>query len=924
MGRANTIQTNFTAGEISPKMYGRVDINKYFNGARKLRNMLVLPQGGTCRRPGTIYLGEVKDSTKATLLRPFVFSDGDSYVLEFGHQVVRIWSNDALVGAPLEVVTPYSSTELAQLKMVQSADVIFLAHPSYQPRVLTRVSHTSWTIGLYANSDGPYLSTYPDAVTMVVSSFTDLATATAPVSMFTTTGSTKNVTGAAAVSATDFQIRLTVTSHGYTTGQSVLVRGIVGVPEANGAWTIRNDSANTFTLLGSRIAKTSTYASGGTTIVSAASHVEYREDNVWKLAQLIDITSATVATVKPVAVLNPDSADKLSYDVHSSGATTTRRIISDAPAFGVNDRFKVVRPNFQNGSVTMDWMLIFDFLESTVVHGIPLNIFNYDNPAKEVVISARTITGTVTSSAAYFVSTDVGRGIRLKFGAYWTVGVISAYTSSTVVSATFENAVPVDSGAAYKLYNDGKTASWKISAWSETTGYPSSVSFHQQRLVFGGTTIEPSTLWMTMSGDYYSFDPSERETAIVTDAHAITITLVSGQVNKIRWLDSGPVLLVGTEGAEWQVKPSSIQQALTPTNLSATIQTSHGSMVADAVRVGSQTLFIQRSKRKLREMSYDFSIDAFANKDLSIISEHLLRENGGVVEFTNQKSPHNFLWIVLGNGKVASVTYEKEHEVVAWSLHDFGGSGIAESVAVIPSSDGVGDYVYFVVRRTINGVSKRFVERLDRLTDSTALTGYKLLDCSKSTDYGTPTDINTYAVAHLPAATVGRVVDGVYVGTTTVSSGSATVGYRGSSIYVGFTFESVVGILDPEGGSSAGSSQAKKKRVVESSARVENSYYFKLASATVATDDYELAQTVNDPVSGDRNRLIPAITLNAATPGGSTPYPAPTAQSVSLFSGDIPLPIDGAYDEGGRFEIVQDEPYNLHVDALMHKLNTNE
>ena len=111
----------------------------------------------------------------------------------------------------------------------------------------------------------------------------------------------------------------------------------------------------------------------------------------------------------------------------------------------------------------------------------------------------------------------------------------------------------------------------------------------------------------------------------------------------------------------------------------------------------------------MRELSYDFSIDAFACKDISILSEHILREHGGVVDWSIQRSPYAIIWLVLGDGNVATVTYEKEHEIVAWSLQSIGGTVESVCCASAPSGE---DQVYFVVKRNIDGSDVRYIEMI--------------------------------------------------------------------------------------------------------------------------------------------------------------------------------------------------------------------
>jgi len=911
MARANTIQTNFTSGELSPNMYGRVDVSKYFNGARKLQSVICLPQGGLRTTPGTKYLGVVKDSTKKTLLRPFTFSQNDSYVLEFGHQVIRVWQSGALVGSPVEIVTPYSHDDIAGLRFAQSADVLFIAHEDYYPRTLTRNSPTSWTLATYDNQDGPYAAVTPD-VTMQLSNVQDLATATSVASIFSTTGSAANVSAVGVQSTASYQwVKITTSAaHGFVTGDKVLLQNVGGVPEANGAWIVDVSSTTVFFLYGCRKSPTSAWTSGGTAIKCSTTHVEFREDNVWKVAQLKSITSGTVATVDVVSAIKyPDPITKITV----SAAAFSNVTASNSGVFGSNDAYKMLRPNPALTGAT-SWPIMYGFVDSSNMTEVPSYVVNLEDPSKEVTVTGRSITATLTASTAYFASTDVGRWIRLKYGASWVIGLITAYTSSTVVTVALEDEVPLDTGAAYKLYNDGKTDTWKIEAWGSVQGYPSTVAFHQNRLVWGGNTAEPSAHWMTKSGDYYTFEPSDPATSAVADDNSISITLISRQVNKARWMDSGPVLLCGTEGAEWQIKPSSIQQTITPTNISATVQTSYGSADLDASRVGAQTLFIDRSGLKLRELKYDFSIDAFQCTDISILSEHILREHGGVVDWSIQRSPYNIIWIVLGDGNVATVTYEKEHEVVAWSMQDIG--GIVESVccATTPANE---DVVYLVVKRTINGSTVRYVESITGLLAANSV----YVNCHKLFTYSSAATASVTA-AHLAAATVGVMVDGVYIGDKTASgSGVISTTYSGhtltvNSIVVGLRKTQIVGLLDPEGGSQAGSSQGKKKRITESCARVVSSWYFKTAAGTQVTNETENLSASVDPTSADYTSITPAFVVLNDTNDGVNP--------ITHVSGDITFSVDNAFDDGARFQIVQDEPYPLNITAVMHKLNTNE
>lgn len=158
MPAAKKLQTNFTAGELSPRIEGRPDLAKYFNGCKALENFLVYPQGGAFRRPGTRFVKEVKTSSQRTRLVEFIVNNTTAYVLEFGHQYIRFYKNGAQLmsgGSPYEVATPYSIDAVFDLEYRQSVDVLFMVHQGYAPRKLSRFSDTNWTLTQIAFSPPP-------------------------------------------------------------------------------------------------------------------------------------------------------------------------------------------------------------------------------------------------------------------------------------------------------------------------------------------------------------------------------------------------------------------------------------------------------------------------------------------------------------------------------------------------------------------------------------------------------------------------------------------------------------------------------------------------------------------------------------------------------------------------------------------------
>lgn len=149
--KGRRLLTNFSKGELSPRIEGRPDLAPYFEGGQTVLNWYLLRQGGLTRRPGTFKVQETKNPAFDTVLIPFEFSVNDAYIIEFGHFYIRFYKNDLPIMKSakevLEIVSPYDSVNLRTLHYRQSADVLFLFHPLYQQRRLSRVSDTIWSIG---------------------------------------------------------------------------------------------------------------------------------------------------------------------------------------------------------------------------------------------------------------------------------------------------------------------------------------------------------------------------------------------------------------------------------------------------------------------------------------------------------------------------------------------------------------------------------------------------------------------------------------------------------------------------------------------------------------------------------------------------------------------------------------------------------
>ena len=181
------ILPSFAGGELSEAMYGRVDMAKYSVGLAQALNSFIHAYGGVSNRSGTEYIAGVKDHSKKVRLVPFQFSTEQAYILEFGHNYIRIYRDGYQVvdeGNPVEVSTSYTEDMLEGLSFVQSADVLFICHSEIQPKMLSRYSHTSWTLTDFNFENGPFMDINTGDNTVTPSAVTGNITLTAANDLF--------------------------------------------------------------------------------------------------------------------------------------------------------------------------------------------------------------------------------------------------------------------------------------------------------------------------------------------------------------------------------------------------------------------------------------------------------------------------------------------------------------------------------------------------------------------------------------------------------------------------------------------------------------------------------------------------------------------------------------------------------------------
>ena len=235
-----------------------------------------------------------------------------------------------------------------------------------------------------------------------------------------------------------------------------------------------------------------------------------------------------------------------------------------------------------------------------------------------------------------------------------------------------------------------------------TGNYPGAVSYFEQRRVFAGTNNAPQNIWMTKSGTESNMSFG----LPIRDDDRIEFRVAAREANTIRHIVPLTNLLLLTGSAEWRVT-SVNSDAITPTSISVKPQSYVGANNSQPVIVNNSLVYGAARGGHVRELGYNWQANGFITGDLSLRAPHLF-DNFTIVDMGLSKSPIPIVWTVSSSGKLLGLTYVPEQQIGAWHQHDT--DGTFESVACV--SEGNDDVTYCVVKRTINGNSVRYIERM--------------------------------------------------------------------------------------------------------------------------------------------------------------------------------------------------------------------
>lgn len=820
-------QQAFNGGEISPEMYGRAADPKYQSGLAKCVNFLIDPRGPAVARPGFQHVNSTKYADKKARLLPFTFSTTQAMVLEFGDKYIRFHTAGQTVlksdGTPYEIASPYAADDVFDIHYDQSGDIITLVHPNHAPRELRRYGPTDWRLvvpSFTSPLSPPAAPTVTQSINSEVTNKEDYTRKYAVTALYAD-GTCESSIGAAT----------SIKCNPYGTGayNTITWTAVQGA----GMYRVYRDQGGVWCYIG----QTKELSIIDENIDPDASITPPRYDDPFYMSK--GITSVTV-TAQGSGYLSPGGVANSSFEFELIGDNPPA-----LPTFTIRDD----KGGGTGAAGTLTYARFTSIYSHTAyvghgdtdtaratVHHLRVTGITITNPGKDYKAPRITLTGTNRKPYGYaggksayvgwkkpttetetfnlnvtdkspniYVSDSTGIGAELKAvvsdGKIVAINVLkggSGYTSPTVVISASQG-----SGAS-------------ATASTGTAGdYPGAVAHFEQRRWFGGTPSRPNNIWATKSGT-----ESDMSYSLPTqDDDRIAVRVAAREANRIQHFVPLSHLILLTGSAEWRVSPMN-NDAITPSSMSVRPQSYIGCNSVQPVVVNNSCLYAAGRGGHLRECGYSYEAGGFITNDVCVRANHLF-DNLDILDLAFGKAPFPIVWAVSSSGNLIAFTYIPEQQVGGFSSIET--KGTFESCAVV--SEDEEDILYVVVRRTINGQIKRFVERMHEIK-WTSLEETMHVDCA-GTYRGTPkTEIT--GISWLEGETVSILADGGVEPPQKVTNGKIVLEKAASIVHIGLPYNADMETLPIAiGGLADGSyGSAHKKNVRSVELRVVNTSGF--------------------------------------------------------------------------------------------------
>ncbi len=745
------LNRSFSGGEITPELFGRLDVSTVQEALALCRNFITLPHGPAINRPGTEFVKEVKNSAVATRLIPFSYNaNTQTFAIEIGAGYIR-WHTQAAT-------------------LAYTAPAAYAAGTTYNQGDMCSVATTNYYCMATTTGNTPAAAAWVNTTAYAV-------------------GNTVTFTDGMTYICT---VANTGQAPGYTSPANAYWSPIWYTLPADLTYEIPNPyaAADLFNITYTQSADVLTLCNSGYPILELR---RYGATN-WKLTPVNFgplISAPAGSGVAGTPVTETYAVQGIGY-YSQNGMPVVFSTPLSAPASCSNDLTQKGAYNIVswNGVPGVMVYLVFKlvggvynllsqqsgltFQDDASRSTSAVGPYPYDDPSGShaapggVAATAYAASGTATVLAV----TPTGTG-SVTYSYVATAVDENGNESGTSNTATCTNdlsvsgnkntlAIPPVAGAVrYNLYklsygawgfigqaantsfvdnnitaDISRTAPLIPSNVISTPGnYPGAVSYYQQRRFFAGTANQPQNVWATRSGT----ETDMSYTLPSRDDNRLAFRIAGREASAIRHVVPLQDLLFLSASCEWRCSAST--GVLTPSTLNVQPQSYIGANNVQPVVVGNAVLYAAARGGHIRQMGYNWQINGYQSTDASIFAPHLFDYNT-ITDMAYCRGPIPILWCVSSTGKLLGMTWLPEQKISAWHQHDTGNGDAFESVCTV--SENNEDMLYCIVRRTINGATKRYVERLHtRLYNTLADAHY--VDCG--TTYTAPVKSGTYSLS---------------------------------------------------------------------------------------------------------------------------------------------------------------------------------
>lgn len=904
MAKASPMIRSFNAGEFSELMSGRVDLDRYPSSLHSFENYIAAPQGPAIGRSGTAFVGPNSNNSEKSTLIPFVFSNEQAVVLEFSGDRIRFFDESGIqTYSDLQATVVSASGDPVRLQAAINANVgdqvVLSGFPSNynlngEIVNVTAVSGNEYTLDVNFPAqpivNGRVARVYHVSCTYTEAQRETLRELQSVDVMYLLSDSTRP-RKLSRFGARDWRLE-----------NVQFVDGpFLPVSERSNPVT-PTGTGNAIPSMTSNTLPAGTAGGGGVASGHSYFHAfDENEDTYWESnvnqTGTLQYTPATpfvcdgytIYSARDNANVNYIDKDYAPSSFTFEGYDGSDWVVLDAQEdYVLYDGNKSVFFTLDNETAYQDYRLVI----TKVRRNGPLpprvrRLVMRDRAGAMFDLNAANTNGVNNDTG--FQSTDVGRLIRLK-------GTDTAWRAAEVTAVAGTSQVTVKL-LGEPLLNVKPITQWRLGYWSDTTGWPATGDFFEDRLWLAAGEEYPDLFAGSVTGAYETFSQTDTF-GVVLDDSAVVRRLNSRRLSRIRWLSSDVRgLMIGT-GSEEYTLSSPNDEALTARNIRARPATRRGSANVEPVRVDNQVLYVQRSGRSIREFAFVFEADGYKSPSMTQLASHLGAHPFKELAYATE--PHSIVWARRSDGTLVGLTYNRDENVIGWHRHDLSGATV-ESIAVIPQQDQLQDALWLAVKRRVNGVDKRYIERLTRFWDfDTELSDAHYVD-SGLRYLGAATD-TVYGLQHLEGEEVYGLADAKPVGPFTVANGSVTLPFEAENIVMGIGFDAVGVLPRLENGARDGTAQGKTKRIHGLSISLWRSFNGEIGVYNEQEEDY-----VYEPLE---------------YPGDGAVF-----EDIELFTGVIgPVNPAPGYDFDARiaFRRPKSSPLPFNPVAIMPQLHTQD